>query len=99
MAILHRNPLTDEDRSFVISSQCGYGNKSILVCCADNTETATQSAVTSMQSSEISKQSTEESTQIGLQFSQLPPVGICSPYIKHNRIVGGEIAAITAFPW
>lgn len=100
LTILRRNPLADEDRKFVLDSHCeGIENKLPKVCCADRKETTTQKAVIITESSEISRHSTEASTQIGLEFSQLPPVGVCSPYIKHNRIVGGEIAAITAFPW
>uniref|UniRef100_A0A3F2YTX9 CLIP domain-containing serine protease n=1 Tax=Anopheles christyi TaxID=43041 RepID=A0A3F2YTX9_9DIPT len=74
--LLQKEKITQEDRSFVMKSNCGQQGRSVLVCCPL-----------------VRKLTGRFDAPV-----ELPPPGDCGK-MQMDRIVGGEIAALDAYPW
>lgn len=83
--MLKKQPLSNEDRSFLQRSQCGSNNRKVLICCPER-QIGPQTAAP-----------TVESTQPRLGIN-LPEPGVCGNVIS-NRIYGGNVTKIDEYPW
>ncbi|XP_037932533.1 serine protease easter-like [Teleopsis dalmanni] len=84
--ILITSPLSDANRRYLSSSQCGYQNGKVLICCPDRYQNVVQVAQTTA------------SIPSGGNYQLLPNPGQCGDVLS-NRVYGGNVTKIDEFPW
>ncbi|XP_031627921.1 serine protease easter-like [Contarinia nasturtii] len=89
-AIYTRRPLSTDDRSFLLRSQCGSRGHSPLLCCALAIQPTTPSPPR--------PENHQQSPNVRLADELLPPPGVCGLQYE-ERIIGGEETALKEFPW
>jgi len=83
-ALLQKNPLSPNDRTKLQRSQCGYSNRSPLVCCPPESQPPTRPTTTPLRPR--------------FDPNNLPRPGVCGNQIN-DRIIGGEATKLDEFPW
>ncbi|EDV42854.1 uncharacterized protein Dana_GF18202 [Drosophila ananassae] len=94
--VVQRGVISPEDREFLKSSQCGYRNGQVLVCCA-NSGTRNQLPLWGNQGQPAPRPVTQPSGS-GSGSSLLPKAPYCGDNFE-NRVVGGVETGKREFPW
>lgn len=92
--VLTKKPLTQEDKNYLQSVQCGFEGKVPKVCCVQSVEPSTSRPVQEFtpppnQGGVISNPATH---------NLLPDESICGQS-NEDRIVGGEVTELDEYPW